>query len=176
MGKIERELKGVQNIKYDLNSKGKIEVSVIKPAKAFQISTYKNNYYKTDGAEVALDGNENTWMHTGFHTNPWWCADMGDIYHITRVEVINRKVSWPQTSVSSFNRARNLRVGVTNTMPVVGEDLDLDAYLLCGEKPGLMGKSANVSCPNEVFGQYVVVQFNTTDVMHISEVKIYGYK
>ncbi len=150
-------------------------VSDIKPVEAFQISTFKNDYYKHDfEAKVALDGNETTWMHTERHTNPWWCADMGDIYHVTRVVVKNRKIG-PRTHFSVPTRAWNLRVGITNTRPLVAENLTLDAYMLCGEKPGLMGESANVTCPDGVFGQYVVVQFNTTSFMHITEVKIYGY-
>ena len=34
------------------------------------------------------------------------------------------------------NRAQNLRVGVTDTMPVVGKAIDLNSYTLCAEKPG----------------------------------------
>ena len=39
-----------------------------------------------------------------------------------------------------------------------------------------MGKIAIVSCPDGVSGQYVVVQFRTSDAMNIAEVEIFGYK
>ncbi len=68
------------------------------------------------GAESALDGSGETYtyMHTQVnHTNPWWCADMGGIYHVTRVVVSNRKIDNP------VKMNTNLRIGVTNTRPMV---------------------------------------------------------
>ena len=142
--------------------------SELKPVEVFQISAYSN----TGVAERAIDGDEDTNMHTNSHTNPWWCADMGAIYQIKTVFITNRK----EGSAGSLARSTNLRVGVTNTRPVVGQILALDAYTLCGEKPGLMGTVGIVSCPEGVTGQYVIVQFKVTNYMNIAEVKIYGFK
>ena len=142
----------LQDIEQELKTHdkdGSPEIVEINPVEAFQISTYASN----NKAEVAIDGNEDTYMHTNRHTNPWWAADMGVNYHVAGVVVINRKIS-PSSSVSNVARARNLRVGVTNTRPVVGESLAVDAYTLCEEKPGLMGEVRIVSCPDEVSGQW----------------------
>ncbi len=37
---------------------------------------------------------------------------------------------------SALARATNLRVGVTNIRPQIGQSLALDAYELCGAEPG----------------------------------------
>ncbi len=90
---------------------------------------------------------------------------MGDIYYVSRVVITNRPAGF-------YERSTNLRVGVTNTRPVVGQGLALDAYTLCGEKPGYMGKVGIVNCPGGISGQYLVVQFETADSLNITEVKI----
>ena len=86
--------------------------------------------------------------------------------------VTNRK----QGSWISLSRSTNLRVGVTNTRPVVGESVDLDAYELCQEKPGYMGAVGIANCQDDVSGQFLIVQFNVTRCMNIADVKIYGFK
>ena len=141
-------------------------VTEIKPVDVFQINILRNKLQYFPGS--AIDGNEGTYMHTNKATNPWWAADMGGIYHLNMVVITN--------GGSVLTRSTNLRVGVTNTKPVVGEDLALDAYTLCEEKPGYMGVVGIVSCPDEVTGQYLVVQFKITEYMHIAEVNIYGYE
>ncbi len=164
--------KRIQNIELQVKAPGNDNappVTEIMPVDVFQISVYQDSTGKYP-SQRAIDGNEATFMHTGKHTNPWWCADMGGIYHVTRVTVTN--VPAPQHSV----RATNLRVGVTNVRPEVGKSLALDAYTLCEEKPGLMGKIGIVQCPDGVSGQYLVVQLRTTTWMHFTEVKIYGFE
>ncbi len=173
---LDEHEKRLEIIEQQLNSQGKVEtpdVSEIKPVDAFQISTHTAAPGRDDSAQQAIDGSDDTFMHTPSHTNPRWCADMQGIYHIKRVIVtnINKDAHGP-----AHARAINLRVGVTNTRPQVGENLALDGYTLCEEKPGFMGPVGIVNCPDGVSGQYVVVQFKTTDFMIIAEVKIYGYK
>ncbi len=167
--RLDEYLKRIQLVEQQLNIRGdteKPEVSEIKPLDAFQISVRD-----AKPADLALDGNDDTHMYTEKQANPWWCADMQDIYYIKRVIIININLNGePQT------RANYLRVGVTNTRPVVGENLALDAYTLCGYKPGLMGLVGIVNCPDDVSGQYLIVQFGTNNYMNIAEVKIYGYK
>ncbi len=165
--------KRFQNLEQQLNIQGgvdKPEVSEIKPKDAFQISTFSNSGVQAAGS--ALDGNDDTFVHTNVHTNPWWCADMQDVYHIKRVVVTNRK----EGSQGALDRATNLRVGVSNTRPQVGQDLALDSYMLCAAEPGLMGPVGIVDCPDGVSGQYLIIQFEITAHMNIAEIKIYGYK
>ncbi len=151
------------------NIEGKTqEVSEIKPVDALKISNTDERYV----ADNAIDGDQNTAISTKSLPNPWWCADMGGIYHVKRVVITN--ILSEHDSV--IERARNLRVGVTNMRPAVGESLAMDSYTLCGEKPGLMGKVGIVNCPDGVSGQYLIVQFKTTNHMNIAEVKIYGFE
>ncbi len=142
--------------------------TIITPVNAFQISTFQDPTNKIIfSADRVIDGNVDTVMYTSHATNPWWCADMGGIYHVTRVEVTN--------CYNFVERSQNLRVGVTNTKPQVGKTLYLEAYTLCEERRGQMGKIAIVQCQG-VSGQYLVVQFRTSNPMNIAEVRIYGYK
>ncbi len=60
---------------------------------------------------------------------------MQDIYHIKRVVITNMR----QASDQVRARSTNLRVGITDTRPQVGEDLALDSYRLCAAEPGYMG-------------------------------------
>ena len=145
--------KRFQEIELKLPSHGKVdtpEVSEIKPVDVFQISIYRDTY----GAELAIDRDEDTHMTTNSHTNPWWCADMGGIFHVKRVVITNIN------NDRYTYRATNLRVGVTNARPVIGQSLALDAYTLCEEKPGLMGKIGIVTCPDGVSGQYLKMNGN----------------
>ena len=166
----------LQVVEEQLNINGDVkkpEVSEILPADAFQISVYTDAKGTDYSTQRAIDGNDHTFMLTNRHTNPWWCADMQDIYHIKRVVVTNRQTS----ATSTLARATNLRVGVTNIRPQIGQTLALDAYELCAEEPGYMGALGIVTCPHGISGQYLVVQFQVENQqMNIAEVKIYGYK
>ncbi len=150
------------------------KISQIKPVGAFQISVYTNptNNEQLPG-ERAIDGDMTTIMHTNHHANPWWCGNMGEIFHVTEVVVTNNYCR--QDDSHCINRSTNLCVGVMNTRPVVGQNLDLNEYTLCEEIAGPMGAQRIVSCPEGVTGRYLVVQFKITEYMHISEVRIYGY-
>ncbi len=145
------------------------ELKEIKPLEAFQISDLSSSGQK---AALAIDEDLETATHTKSHLNPWLTVDMGKKYHITRVVVTNWKI---KNRPDVVNRATNLRVGVTNTRPVVGGNLPLNAYALCGEKPGLMGEVGDFTCQNNVSGRYLVVQFQITSWMNIAEVQIYGF-
>ncbi len=146
-------------------------IRIIRPVNVFQINTRGNGL-----ATKAIDGNPNadytkgSCTHTESVVNPWWCANLGSIYHVSRVVAVNRNDGGVET------RALNLRVGFTNIMPVVGQPLALDAYTLCAEKPGLMGEVGVVNCPYTFSGRYLVVQFRTTNYMHVCEIEIYGYR
>ncbi len=98
-----------------------------------------------------------------------WAADLGAEYHVQRVEVTNRQDCCMQ-------RASNLRVGVTNTRPVPGQGFIMDRDTLCGWKRGAMGAIGVIYCPDYISGRFVVVQFETVNVMNICEVDIFGYK
>ena len=94
---------------------------------AYQISIYGTNY-----ASRAVDGNRNTNMArrscTSTHNsyNPWWCVDLGAIFHITRVTLVNRN-GWAY-------RLNNINVGVMNSMPTT--PLQPSSYDLCATFPG----------------------------------------
>ncbi len=150
----------------------------IKPVDAFQISTHYFPSYPDGLATHAIDGNlepdyfKGSCTHTGSESeqNPWLAVYLGKSYHVFMVVVTNRgDESWG-------DRSKNLRVGVTNVKPEVGQNLDINSYTLCGEKPGLMGKIGIVRCSEGVAGRYVIVQFRTTNYMNICEIEIYGYE
>ncbi len=163
--KVDDHEKRINNIEPEVITRP--EVEEIKPVDAFQISTFTTRF-----VTEALDGDDNTYMHTNSHQNPWMALNLGGIYrsyHVTRVVITNIKVS------GAIARSLNLRVGVTNTRPTVGQALALDAYDLCEEKTGQMADVETVYCPDEVSGRYLIIQFRTTNYMNLAEVKIYGY-
>ncbi len=167
--------KRLQDIELQITNLGKDsspEISEIKPIDAFQISTYQESYSGTHEAQLAIDGNEDTIVLTKHETNPWWCADMGGIYHVARVVITNRR----DECEHCLQYSTNLRVGVTSTRPVVGKSLAFDAYTLCEEKAGYMGKVGIVHCPDEISGQYLVLQFRINQKLNVGEVKIYGHE
>ncbi len=140
----------------------------IKPVDVFQINNYPDTDLGSHTAEAAIDGQKETHMHTNYSINPWWCADMGGVFHVKMAAITNRHDCCQE-------RSENLRVGVTNTKPVAGQNLDLNAYTLCEERPGLMGDDSIVKCPDGVTGRYLIVQLRTTTWMHIAEVNLFGY-
>ncbi len=149
----------------------------IKPVDAFQISTFDFPSSPDGPATLAIDGNHDpdyykgSCTHTGSESeqNPWLAVYLGKSYHVTMVIVTNRDDNYG-------DRSKNLRVGVTNVKPEVGQNLDISSYTLCEEKPGLMGKVATVRCSEGVAGRYVIVQFRTTNYMNICEIEIYGHE
>ncbi len=145
--------------------------SVLMPVDAFQISDYPVG---NGGAEKAIDGNKdpnynnNGCTHTHQATNPWWCAQLDALYEISSVAIVNR-------GDASAERAYNVRVGVSNTAPIVGQILDPDSYILCGEIPGEMGPTGLIQCAGNVIGQYVIVQtIISNNYLHLCEVTISG--
>ncbi len=175
LDELEKRFEAIEQEQKNQSKDDTPQISEITPVDAFQISNYVGND-QSNVAELAIDGDVDTQMHKNSHTNPRWAADMGGIYHVKRVIVTNVRLGMGHTEAAINRRSTNLRVGVTNTKPVVGEDLALDAYTLCEEKPGYMGAVGNVTCPDGVTGQFVVVQFRMTEYMHIVEVKIYGFE
>ncbi len=167
--KVDDHEKRINNVEPEVITRP--EVEEIKPVDAFQISIYGGYGF----AEKALDGDDNTYMLTKSHQNPWMALNLGGFYrsyHVTRVVITNIKLIGANGSA----RSQNLRVGVTNTRPTVGQALALDAYDLCEEKAGQMADVETVYCPDEVSGRYLIIQFQTTNYMNLAEVKIYGYE
>ena len=151
-------------------------VMQIQPVAAFQISTHR--HIPTAVAGLVIDGNKNTSFNiestvmcqaTETETNPWLAIDLGEKFHVQRVEVTNRQDCCSE-------RATNLQVGVTNTPPEVGRGYDMDRNTLCGWKEGRMGAVGVIYCPDYISGRFVVVQFETVDIMNICEIEIFGYK
>ena len=108
-----------------LNAGSSFNIALHQPA--YQKSNYGHRY-----ASRAVDGNRNTNMdrHSCTCTNrnyqPWWSVDLGAIYHVTRVTLVNRN-SW-------VNRLNNLNVGVMNSRPTT--QLQSSSYDLCATFPG----------------------------------------
>ena len=83
-------------------------------------------------ASRAVDGNRNTNLASGscsstnrnFH--PWWCVDLGAVFHVTRVTIVNRDVA--------AHRLNNINVGVMNSRPTT--PLQASSYDLCATFPG----------------------------------------
>ena len=102
-----------------------INIALRQPA--YQISNYGKHY-----ASRAVDGNRNSDMRrnscacTHKSPHPWWYVDLGAIYRITRVTIVNRN-GWA-------HRLNGINVGVTNVKPT--NPVRASSYDLCATFPG----------------------------------------
>ena len=93
---------------------------------------YQSNTLGSYSANRAVDGNRNTnlGMSCSCTRNnvmgPWWCVDLGAIFHVTRVMVVNRN--------AAGHRLNGINIGVMNELPTT--PLQVSSYSLCATFPG----------------------------------------
>lgn len=151
-------------IKADYGAAGVIAATPISQGKP---CTQSSNYPGYP-ASYAVDGNPDTFQHSGSEKLPWWEVDLGADHKVTRIEIINRK-DCCQT------RTRKFRVFVTK-VPVI-------TYLTPGyvfEFNKIDGLRAGINIENlAATGRYVRIWQDNGVIanhMHFAEVKVYGVK
>ncbi len=94
---------------------------------------YQSSIYGSHVAARAVDGNRNTKMNGNScavtHKNtvgPWWCVDLGAIYTVTRVTIVNRD--------RNADRMNGINVGVMNVRPTT--PLQISSYDVCATFQG----------------------------------------
>lgn len=132
-------------------------------------ATQSSNYNGNFTADKANDNDTNAGSKsiTKFDTNAWWEIDLGAVYDITRIKVVNRK-DCCQDRLSDFY------VFVSNE-PFGSKDLSatlnqsgVSDYFFSGPTGNNRKFDANRS------GRYVRVQLSATNYLQLTEVKING--
>ena len=123
-----------------------------------------SEYNREKGAEIAVDGNRTTYMHTLLETNPWWMVDLGNEWPVSRVVIVNRG----EGNTWTIARLRNVVVTVSSDRDEDGE--------VCGRfaGPGTAGQIIEITCAEKLRGRYVKLTMNSTNFLHVGEVEVYS--
>uniref|UniRef100_A0A8C6TKT8 Fucolectin tachylectin-4 pentraxin-1 domain-containing protein n=1 Tax=Neogobius melanostomus TaxID=47308 RepID=A0A8C6TKT8_9GOBI len=134
--------------------------------KATQIDTYDG----LGAASNAIDGNResiysrNSCSHTSTTTNPWWRVDLGDIYTITSITIVNRGDCCKERLNGGEIRVGNSLHNNGNDNPIVARIshiTTLETFPMSGR---VEGRYVNVFLPGK--DKYLT----------LCEVEIYGFK
>ncbi|VDH92274.1 Hypothetical predicted protein [Mytilus galloprovincialis] len=118
-----------------------------------QSSTYLNEY-----AEHVVDGLANTHHHTKQDQTPYWWVDLGNIYNIMRIEVINRH--------TSGYRLHDLDIAV-------GARLDIMSIFAHYKGPAKNYEHLFFQCNRYTAGRYVNLTITKgPEFFHVAEVNV----
>ena len=106
-------------------------------------------------ANLAIDGNSNTFSHTNAEPNAWWAMDFCNDVIIARVRLWNR-------SDCCDDQMANFMVTVDNE--------------ICGRVDGAIGvgKSIDVTCPKPLVGKVLKIQRTDNFLLSISELQLFS--
>ncbi|CAC5374581.1 unnamed protein product [Mytilus coruscus] len=112
-------------------------------------------------ASAAVDGNLNTYSHTGLDASPYWEVDLGKEYKIFRIEIFNRKSCCGE-------RLHDLDI---TTGPSHNQ-----MYLCAQYKgPARKGEHLVFKCNHSPkYARYVRLTIKGREYLHVGEVKVYA--
>ncbi|CAC5393412.1 unnamed protein product [Mytilus coruscus] len=110
--------------------------------------------------EYANDGNATTLSHTNYENFPYWWVDLGHMYDIMRIEIINRSDSYGQ-------RLHDVDITVGPTL----KELSLCAHY---KGPGRTGERLDFYCNQQMSGRYVKVTIKGKEFLQLSEVMVFA--
>ncbi|XP_071172122.1 fucolectin-5-like [Mytilus edulis] len=110
--------------------------------------------------EYANDGNPSTFAVTNHDYMPYWWVDIGHVYDIKRIEIINR-------SDHAGERLHDVDITVGRTK----NDLSLCAHY---EGPGTTGQHLAFYCNQKMSGRYVKVTIKGKEYLQLSEVMVFA--
>ncbi len=126
----------------------------------------------TCGANLAIDGKTNGNLPTGksvFHSNkdhPWWEADLGAVYDISRIKLYNRTDGWK-------DRLSNFYIMVSES-PIRSSSTTRTQF---GNGPMDAESEAFFQTTDNKKGRYVRIFIDDYDAhLQLAEVEIFGYK
>ncbi|CAG2196643.1 unnamed protein product [Mytilus edulis] len=133
------------------------EVAYNKPAE--QSSVYSAGC----SALRAVDGNVNSFMHTNIEQSPYWIVDLGKIYQIKRIEILNRI----QGSKTTGERLRDLDIMIGSSH----NEMQICAHYV---GPAQLSDHLLFTCGHVECARYVKLRLTGTDYLHVAEVKVYA--
>ena len=117
--------------------------------------TQSSEYLPRFPADLAIDGDSNTFSHTNTEPNAWWSMDFCNDVIIARVRL--------------WNRSDCCDHQMTNFVVTVDNDI-------CGRVDGAIGvgKSIDVTCPKPLVGKVLKIQRTDNSILSISELHLFS--
>ncbi|XP_070555014.1 uncharacterized protein [Ptychodera flava] len=137
-------------------------------------TAYQSQVKKRWVAEFAIDGNpdndmyEDSCMHTGQDSYPWWLVDLGETYDIMSVSAVSRGDSHKR--YISYLEAR---VGMNSY-----ENSEFTGNTLCGPVmvgPYNGGETADFDCGGALTGRYVSIQMDVASNAYLQMCEVYVF-
>ncbi|CAC5392750.1 unnamed protein product [Mytilus coruscus] len=126
-----------------------------------KISRQSSTRNKNMAAKYAVDGLTNTFQSTRWRKFPYWWVDLGNIYNIMRIEVINR-------SVGGY-RLRDLDIAVGPCL----DDLSIFAHYI---GPAKKGEHLVFQRSRYRDGRFVKLTINKVHAsLQVAEVQVFAY-
>lgn len=125
-------------------------------------STQQSSDYGGYPSSNAVDDDTNTLSITTNQYSPYWWVDLGDMFNIKQIYIINRKGC-------CGDRLRDLDISVGNS---------LDNMIVCVhyDGPGSDGEHHVFNLEKEIIGRYVKLQIiSTAEYLQLTEVRVFGY-
>ncbi|XP_071142491.1 uncharacterized protein [Mytilus edulis] len=121
----------------------------------------QSSLLKSYTSERALDGLTNTFSHTLWETTPFWWVDLGNIYNIMRIEIINRSIAG--------SRLHDLDIAV-------GPSLDDMSIFTHFKGPGKDGEHLVFQRNRYTDGRFVNLTItNSREMLQLAEVMVFAY-
>jgi len=110
-------------------------------------------------AELAVDGDINTFSHSQGPTNEWWQVDLGEPVSVQRVTIVNRQDC-------CYNRLRNFHIKLINDQGATVADMVVPS----------LGKDPETFVFASVTANIVRIENgeNPDGYVHLAEVEVYG--
>ncbi|VDI38499.1 Hypothetical predicted protein [Mytilus galloprovincialis] len=110
--------------------------------------------------EYANDGNASTFAVTNHDNMPYWWVDLGHVYDIKRIEIINRSDHYG-------HRLHDVDITVGPTL----NELSLCVHY---KGPGKTGEHLAFYCKQKMRGRYVKVTIKGKEYLQLSEVMVFA--
>ncbi|CAG2203813.1 unnamed protein product [Mytilus edulis] len=111
-------------------------------------------------ADYANDGNATTFSVTNHDNMPYWWVDLGHVYDIKRIEIINR-------SDQAGERLHDVDITVGPTL----KEMSLCAHY---KGPGKTREHLVFHCNQKMRGRYVKVTIKAKEYLQLSEVMVFA--
>ncbi len=126
-----------------------------------------SDYEGTLTASKANDDNSDSFSHTENNTNAWWEIDLGAVYDISKVELVNRKDCCQDRLSDFYVLVSDVPFSSKNLSTTLNQSGVSDYY-----QEGAVAASKEIEINRT--GRYVRVQLEGTNFLHLGEVQVLG--
>ncbi|XP_063442873.1 fucolectin-1-like [Mytilus trossulus] len=127
---------------------------------SWELKTRSWGNYICCATEYANDGNATTFSHTAIQNLPYWWVDLGQLYDLKRIEIINR-------SDHVGHRLHDVDITVGPYL----KEMSLCAHY---KGPGKTAEHLVFHCNRQMRGRYVKVAIKAKEYLQLSEVMVFA--